>query len=314
MARARVSMMRAEEEKKGVVLALISAALWGAFPVVVNRGTRQIPPMEFAAVSALLAAAVSFIHMIAEGKFHELKKKEAYPSLLMVAVCVVIIPYSLFFTGSSKTSGINTSMLLLFEIIFTLMFTPLIGEKTTREKLAGSLGVFMGALLLLYNGSFRMKSFRLNEGDLLIIASTITYPIGNFYAKKALNLVSPPTVFFVRFSLGGLFLLLITVLSGERMGFFHGLAVHWRVILLTGIVFLSAGKIIWYEALKRLDISKAISLGTTFPLFSLLLLIGLFREPVSARQWAGIAIMLTGAFFSIKRQSVDPGLTGYAAK
>ncbi len=305
--------MHAEEEKKGVVLALISAALWGAFPVVVNRGTRQIPPMEFAAVSALLAAAVSFIYMIAGGKFHELKEKKAYPSLLMVAVCIVIIPYSLFFTGSSRTSGINTSMLLLFEIIFTLMFTPLIGEKTTRGKLAGSLGVFLGALLLLYNGSFRPKSFRLNEGDLLIIASTITYPVGNFYAKKALNLVSPPTVLFVRFSLGGLFLLLITVLSGARMGF-QGLAVHWPVILLTGIVFLSAGKIIWYEALGRLDISKAISLGMTFPLFSLLLLVGLFREPVSARQWVGIAIMLTGAFFSIKRLSADPKLTGYAAK
>ncbi len=299
--------MPIKQENKGVTLALISAALWGVFPVTVNRGAHSIPPLTFAAVSTLLAAAGSFSYALLKGKLHELGKKEAYASLLMITLCIVIIPYVLFFIGSSKTSGINSSLLLLSEIIFTMMFTPLIGEKTTAEKLVGASGVFVGAALILYNGNFQ-----LNTGDALIIASTATYPIGNFYAKKALNHVSPPIILFVRFFLGGLLMLPVAMLSETRLHPVNVIFANWPTLLLTGLILLGVGKILWYEALGRLDISKAISLSMTFPLFSLILLVGVFKEPVSRYQWIGIAVMMLGTFFSVRRSSVDPKLTRYA--
>src|ERR1700690_3188506 len=104
--------MSTKEENKGITLVLISAALWGIFPVTVNRGAHNIPPLIFAALSTLLAAIGSFIYMLLKGQLYELKKREAYASLLMITLFIVIIPYILFFVGSSKTSGINTSMLL----------------------------------------------------------------------------------------------------------------------------------------------------------------------------------------------------------
>ncbi len=298
-----------KQEIKGVILALLSAALWGIFPVIVNRGSRNIPPLTFAAISTLLAAAGSLIYMALKGKLHELKKKEAYASLLMITLCIVIIPYVLLFTGSSKTSGINTSLLLLSEIIFTLLFTPLIGEKTTIAKLIGAAGVFVGALLILYNGTFQ-----LNIGDIMVIASTATYPIGNFYAKKALYHVSSSTILFVRFFLGGLFMLPLALLAETRSSLSNIISIDWPVLLFTGLILLGVGKIIWYEALGRLDISKAISLSMTFPLFSMILLIGIFKEAVSHYQWIGAALMMVGVFFSIRRSSVDPTLTKYAPK
>jgi drug/metabolite transporter (DMT)-like permease len=298
--------MPVTRENKGVILALISAALWGVFPVMVNRGSRSIPPLIFAAISTLLAAAGSFIYAALKRKLPELRKKEAYASLLMITLCIVIIPYTLFFIGSSMTSGINTSLLLLSEIIFTLIFTPLIGEKTTIEKLAGAAGVFIGALMILYNGTFH-----LNIGDIMVIASTATYPIGNFYAKKALNRVSPSIILFVRFFLGGLFMLSVALLAERQSDMAAVISDDWPILLFTGLVLLGVGKIIWYEALNRLDISKAISLGMTFPLFSIILLVGIFKEPVSRYQWTGICIMMVGVFFSVRRLSTDPALTRY---
>jgi len=299
--------MPAKNENKGVLLALMSAALWGIFPVVVNRGARHIPPLTFAAISTLLAAAGAFIYTVLKHKLGELRNKEAYASLLMITLCIVIIPYVLFFIGSSKTSGINTSLLLLSEIIFTLLFTPLIGEKTTIEKLIGALGVFIGALMILYNGKFS-----LNIGDVLVAASTATYPIGNFYAKKALNQVSPSTILFVRFLLGGLFILLLSIILETQTSIVTVMRIDWPTVVVTGIVLLGVGKIIWYEALSRLDISKAISLGMTFPLFSVLILIGILKEDISRYQWIGMAIMMFGVYFTIRRASVDPGSTKYA--
>jgi drug/metabolite transporter (DMT)-like permease len=293
-------------ESKGVLLALSSAALWGIFPVMVNRGSHNIHPLKFAAISTLLAATGSFIYMALKGKLHELRTKEAHASLMMITLCIVIIPYILFFIGASKTSGINTSLLLLSEIIFTVIFTPLIGEKNSLEKLIGASGVFIGSLLILYK-----EKFQLNIGDIMVIASTATYPVGNFYAKKALNQVSPPTILFVRFFLGGLFILLLAMIVDTQSSVFNIILVNWRMLLLTGLILLGVGKIVWYEALRRLDISKAISLSMTFPLFSLILLMGIFKEDVSRHQWIGIAIMMLGVVFSIKRSSVDPRLTKY---
>jgi drug/metabolite transporter (DMT)-like permease len=294
------------QENIGVVLALMSAVLYGIFPVVVNRGSRHLSPLIFAAISTLLAAVGSLIYTALKGRLHELKKKDSYSSLLMVTVCIVIIPYTLFFIGSSKTSGINTSLLLLSEVLFTLLFTPLIGERTTVEKLAGATGVLIGSGLILYNGRFR-----LNAGDLMVIASTVTYPIGNFYAKKALARVSPSTILLVRFALGGLFILALALLVGPSTS--TAIFREWPVLLFTGLVVLGVGKIVWYEALGRLDISKANSLGSTFPLFSLIILIGVFKESVSRYQWIGIAVMMIGIIFSIRRRSIDPSLTRYSS-
>jgi drug/metabolite transporter (DMT)-like permease len=87
---------------------------------------------------------------------------------------------------------------------------------------------------------------------------------------------------------------------------------HWPAILITGGLLVGLAKIIWYEGFRRLDISKTISLGMTFPLFSLIFILLFTNEMISLYQWIGIMIMLIGVYFSIKRKSVEPTLTKYA--
>lgn len=297
-----------KEEHIGTILALLSALWWGAFPVLVNRGTQTIPPILFAGLSFLLASFVALCFVLVQGNINEFKRREAYGTLLMVTVCIVIVPYLLFFIGASKTSGVNSSLLLLSEIIFTALFTHFIGEKTSISKLVGMGGVFFGALLILY----REGAIQLNQGDALIILSTITFPIGNFYAKRAFHHVSPAVVLFIRFFLGGLFILLVSSIVESPFRISEVFSYDWRFILVNGLVLLGIGKIIYYEAFKRLDISKTISILTTFPLFSFIMLIGIFHEHITTLQWVGMVIMLIGAYFSISRSSVNPMETKYA--
>ncbi|MCD4760878.1 DMT family transporter [bacterium] len=297
------------KEKIGTLFILIHAVMWGIFPVLVNHGVKNIPPLTYAALTILLATIGAFFYALIQGKLSDLKNKNSYKSLLMITLCIVIIPYSLFFWGASLTSGVNTSVLLLSEIIFTLIFTHFIGEKTTGYKLMGAGGVFFGALFILYNGTLNF-----NIGDLIIIISTITYPIGNLYAKRVLNLVSPSIILFTRFLLGGLFILGLALLIEPQANIGQIINNHWLLIVFNGLVLLGIGKVIWYEGLKRIDISKAISLSSTFPLFSLIILLTIFKESISLYQGIGIIIMMLGVYFSVKRKSVDPQLTKYANK
>ncbi len=295
------------KEKTGVTLILIGTATYGLFPIFVKLGSSQTQPITFMALSTLLAAICSFFYLALRKEFGFLKNRQAWPLIIYVTIFVVIIPYTLFCLGAARTSNLNTSMLLLAEIVFTLIFTHFIGEKTTLLKIAGSGAIFIGALFLLYKGKIY-----LNIGDILVILSTITYPIGNFFAKKALNIITPSAILFSRFLLGGLFMLLIATILEPTAGIKSTLETSWTSIILVGLISLAAGKIFYYEALKRLDISKTISLGMTFPLFSLLVIVLFFKESINLYQGIGVAIMMLGVYLSVKRPSVDPSLTKYS--
>lgn len=296
------------KEKIGIALILIGTATYGLFPIFVKLGTTQTPPITLMALSTLLAALFSFFYLAVRREFNSLKNKQAWPLIIYVTIFVVIIPYALFSLGAARTSGLNTSMLLLAEIIFTLIFTHFIGEKTTVLKIAGSGAIFIGALFLLYQGEIK-----LNLGDILIILSTMTYPIGNFFAKKALNIVTPSTILFSRFLLGGLFMLILARMFEPTANIKSVVETSWLSIVSIGVITLAVGKIFYYEALKRLDISKTISLGMTFPLFSLLIIVLFFKETINLYQGIGIVIMMLGVYLSVKRPSVDQNLTKYRA-
>jgi drug/metabolite transporter (DMT)-like permease len=273
----------------------------------VNRGAQQIPALTFAAAALLVSAAGFFLYAVATGTLTQITRRAAWRPVAMVVLLVIVIPYSLFFLGASQTSGVNTSLLLLSELVFTVLFTPFFGEKTTTVKLLGAGGVLAGAVLIVSNGRPE-----LNLGDSLIILSTVCYPFGNLYTKRALNHLSPASLLFLRSSLGGLVILALALAFEPAGSLMHLTGRQWVLVVLTGLLVLGVAKVLWHEGLKRVDISKAVSIGSTSPAVSLLALVLVFHEPISAYQLAGAAIMAVGVYFSIRRRSADPALTRYA--
>ena len=300
-------MIKIKKETAGIIFVLLGAISAGLFVIVVNLTTRQIPPLFFASISTIIASGVALIYTALSGKMNELKVKKSYFPILMVTLFIVVIPYTLLFIGASKTSGINTSLLLLSEIIFTIIITPFFGEKTSLYKILGAGNIFFGAIFILYNGTMKI-----NAGDILIILSTITFPIGNLYAKRALNLVSPSIILFIRFLLGGLIIGCLSLIFEPISQIRQSLINFWPIILFNGIILLGMHKMFYYEALKRLDISKTISLGMTFPIYSLIILTIFLKEEINLFKWIGIIFMAVGIYFAIKRKSTNPKLTSYA--
>lgn len=299
--------MQKNSEKQGVIIAIISSMFWGIFLVLINSGVKSISPLFFAGSITLIAAFFTLIFCLLNGQLKELKQNGILVNLLGVTFFIAVIPYILLFIGSSFTSSINTSVLTLSEIIFTVIFTHFIGEKTTKIKLLGAGSIFIGAFIILFQGSSEIRL-----GDILIFFSTITYPFGNLYSKRALNKLSPAVITFIRSLFGGLFLLLLSFIFENKNQMLLIIHQHWLFLLLSGVIFMGIGKILAQETVKRLDISKAIALFMTFPLFSLAFVVFFQKEMITYYQWLGIIIMMVGVYFSIIRQSTDKTLTKYA--
>lgn len=300
-------LIQKNDERIGEMYALSSALLFAGFPIIIHYAAGKIPAIFYAATSTLASAILMGVILFLRKEWKQLKNKKAWFPLFMVTVTIVVIPSVLMYKGAGYTSGINTGILMMAEIFFTLLMTTLwLKEKLTVARFLGALGIVLGTLLILYNGAF---SF--NKGDWMIIAATVFYPIGNVYAKRALALVSPAGILFVRSLLGGMALLALSVwferadLTGGNYREF--LLRFWPIILLNGILLYGASKLIWYEGLKRLDIGKAIIIAMSYPAFSMILATVFLKEIPTPYQFSGLVIILFGLYsVSYNRSKLPP--------
>jgi hypothetical protein len=86
-----------------------------------------MPPILFAGTSTLTTSITLLIYLIYKKQLTQLKNKKIIFHSLGISI----------FTGNSKTSKINTTMLLQTEILFKfLIFGALSLEKITLKKMA----------------------------------------------------------------------------------------------------------------------------------------------------------------------------------
>ncbi|MBA4336399.1 hypothetical protein C0416_01310 [bacterium] len=283
------------QETIGELFIFSQVAIYGLYPVVINYSSKLMPPVLFAGLSILLASVFFFFAVVFQKNFKHIFRWEALKYILLVTLFIVVVPSIFIFTGTSMTSGVNTTILFQTEVIFTFLFVGIFSksEKITARRLIGAGIVLLGTATILYNGTFD-----LNLGDILIIIGVAFYPFGNMAAKKALKLVPPTVILFVRSVLGGLTLVCFSLIFENSSSLvLPSVRDYFPLILLNGIVIMFFSKILWYQGLKRIDLTKAVPIDMSFPAFSLLFLFLFVGEVPTLYQWAGLILTLVGVGF-----------------
>ncbi len=290
--------MNHKQEKTGEIFILSQVILFSIFPIIMSHTTKLMPPLLFAALTTLISSFFFFIHLVYTNKIKEIFNKKALKYCILVTLLIVVIPSILIFKGTKLTSGINTAIFLQMEILFALPICAiLIKEKITKIRLISNLIIALGAILVLYNGSLQ-----LNKGDLLIIAGTIIYPFGNIYAQKALKIISPSAALLFRSFLGGSILLLISLIFENSSHLIvPSIKEHFWAIVVSGILVMGLSKWLWYQGLKRLDVTKATALAMTYPAFSLIIAVIFTNEKATLYQVLGLAVMMFGIYLSTSK-------------
>lgn len=288
-----------KQERIGELFIFGEVITFATFPIIINYATRLMPPVFFAAISTLLAGLCLLPYLIFTKQIRAIFERKLIGFILGVALFIVIIPSIFIFTGTSKTSSINTTLLLQTELLFTFIICGLFfGEKITKQKILGGLAVVIGATIILYK-----KSFQFNIGDILIIAGTVFYPIGNIFAKKALKIATPSVILFMRSIIGGLFLLLISFYFEKfSMAPMDYAKENWKIILLNGAVVYLASKLLWYKGFRFIEISKAISISMAMPAISLVYAAAFLHEIPTIQQTGGFVVAMAGLILLTRRK------------
>jgi drug/metabolite transporter (DMT)-like permease len=138
----------------------------------------------------------------------------------------------------------------------------------------------------------------LNWGDILVLLTPLCYQISHFFSKKLLNKtdLSPLFIATGRTLYGGIFLFLLSQIAGIHE--WSILAKHnmLSLFIFYGIVVYALSYLTFYEAIKRINLSKASAIISVYPAVSILLAWFILREVPDVYQLAGFFIILLGIF------------------
>ncbi len=278
------------------MLALSFVVLGAFWPVGVNYGAKNIPPIQFLAFLMLGSALLFLAATLYYRQLGALLKTRWLASLTLYSL-LITLGYLTIVISTSFTTATDTTLLLQSEIIFAALIGYfLMGEALSSSKILGIVCVFMADFITLYRGGLE-----LNGPHLALFLAPLFYVFANRMSRRMQmeGLHWAPLLFYRHF-VGGIAVLILAA-------FLEGVTVpdpsNWLFLVLFGLVIYGLSKIIWQLCQVRLDLSKATALGLTHPVFSFILARIFLGEVPTIYQIWGIVFSLVGIVFLLRAPS-----------
>ncbi len=196
--------MNSEILKKPVFyLAIIAAhAIWGGNYVFAKITLEEIPVMSLGFLRYGLASLLIIPFLLSlEGKDKKIRI-DHLPKLVFGALLIACINIAFFYMGLKRTTAIDASVLeLSIPVISVIAGWWFLKEKIYSANLVGIIISLLGALSvigipLLFFGNFSSKQL---SGNLLILASSVSFVIGSMIFKSMLKTYKPVVLTAVTF-------------------------------------------------------------------------------------------------------------------
>lgn len=290
--------MKFIREKNGYYYIVLEILFWSWFPLVTTLTVREIPPVFSSGASALISGIFFFFYVKTTSSFPSAISRAGVTSLLANTFITGVGMYLLIFYAARSTQPGNINLLLMLQILFSIfMFRKFRAESLSREEIAGSLLMMLGAIFVLMPEELKFAS-----GDFLLIVAAFLAPIGNYFAKQARIELSAQFIMLVRSFLAGCIMLILSLLIEGRPPA-PALSLPWMMITINGVFLIGLSKVFWIEALHRMPIAKVASFTTITPFFSLLwIYFFLGTEPRWQQIIGGIPLLL-GTMLVVKNKA-----------
>ena len=293
--------MKKEISKNEILgtLLILSTAIISGFSIIANKFfVVTIDPLLFTALRAFFIGIIFLgISLYVQKATRQKKfKQTSWKSLLLIGIIGGGFAFWLFFAGLKMTLGGRAAFLHktlpIYALILAFIFLK---EKITKQQLI-AMGIMLFGLVLM---QIQNISAEIRAGDFLVLAATVLWAAENVISKKAmLNKESNWVVTFSRMFFGSLVLFSIIFLTGKTSLLLALTAQQLTYIAVSGF-FLFMYVLTWYWGLKYINLSKASTILLLAPVISLFFGVLWLKEPVSAMQLTGSALILFGAYLIV---------------
>ena len=281
---------------------LLLCCIWGSTWLFIKLGLHDLPPLTFAGIRFVIAAAILFIFIAVRRVPLPRGKRD----LLLLAVTGVLsfsLNYGLVFWGeqyiSSGLAALLQSTLPAFGLIIAHYYLP--GERMTLPRILGVLlGVF--GVGVIFSNQLQVAGPRALWGSAALVLSAFCAAYANVLVKRyGLNL-QPSVLAAGQMVFGLIPLLLIGIpLEGNPLKF------HWSLIAVISLLYLAiVGTVIafllYYWLMHNMDVTKTMLIALVTPVTAVILGMIVLKEEMHWRTLIGGAMIISGIGLIVVRR------------
>ncbi len=276
--------------------AWICWALVGLSPIMGKYAAGLISPAVLVLLGTLLGVVYFTPWVTKHRKWGELFRRSTCGRFLFIGTFGTALPFTVFLIALHYTTPGNAAILQQSELIYSLIFAAIfLKEYPGKGQLGGSALVILGVLIILLKEQYTPRWM----GDLLIVGSTWMLQAGSTVAKKLPKELDYHVIGMARnlFALPALLVILGGMYLWHQPFTFTPTPTAWVVLGYTGILKYGLAMVVWYKAIRTLDLGKVTAIYLSYPVLSLLLSAALGLDTITPHQVIGLVITCAGVYW-----------------
>ncbi|MFO1430326.1 MAG: DMT family transporter [Candidatus Competibacteraceae bacterium] len=284
------------ETRRGILLALLAAALFGAGTPVAKSLLAEVGPTTLAGLlylgTGIGLAAFSALRILFGFRRREAPLRlQDWPWLAGAVLTGGIVGPILLMVGLTTTPAANASLLLNLESLFTWLLAWIVFRESVNLRVGvGALVILSGGLVLSWQG--RVEAF--NPGALAIAGACLAWGIDNNLTRK-LAAADPVILVMIKGTVAGPCNLLIAATLGESMPTLAPAILGGAV----GMVGYGLSLICFVLALRSLGTARTGAYFATAPFLGAVLAVTVFGEAPSLQLAGAGVLMLVGVLLHL---------------
>ena len=283
--------------KKGILLAILAAALYAISTPISKILLAEIPPTLLAAflyLGAGIGMSVIGIARKTNGKVSEEEKLERsdLPYVLAMIILDIAAPI-LLLLGLSTATPENVSLLNNFEIVATALIALLFFGEKISKRLGLAIGLITLASFILSFES--IEAFEFSFGSLLVIAAACCWGLENNCTRK-LSSKDPLQIVIVKGLCSGVGSLIIGLAIGEKI------ENYWYVVAAIVLGFVAYGLSIftYVYAQRMIGAARTSAYYAIAPFIGSTISLLLFPKIPEITFFAAVLVMGVGSYLASK--------------
>jgi drug/metabolite transporter (DMT)-like permease len=280
------------------IAALTAVVIWGVSFVASKTALRDISPATLLFTRFGIGTLVLTVMVHWRGS-PVLPPRDTWQTLAWMGFVGIFAHHMLQATGLTLTTAVHTGWLIgVIPIWSAVLSAVLLKERFGGMKVAGLIGGFAGAVLVVTKGNFGSDLLLLGatRGDFLILLSTVTWAVYSVLGHDVLKRLGPTRATAGAMLFGWLMLTPLFLWQEGWREWSHLRLMGWVAMLFLGVGCSAVGYLFWYGALEGIEVSRVAAFLYIEPLVTLVAAVVLLNEPVDATTIIGGVVVLVSVF------------------
>ncbi len=282
----------------------LASCAWAAAFVAGKIALREMSP-NVTAIWRYVLATLVLLPWAAAQRPRWATVRELLVPLAVMILCGGVLYQTVFLLALQHTTATNTSLLIALNPIFTLLMSPLIGERIDISRWPGVLVALAGAAVVITHGNWQQAvafaHFSLSIGDWLALFAALLWAGVNVAAQRVVHRVPAAFTNVLVYGVGALSLGLLAIPEHPIPQL---LGASWAA--LGGVAVMGIGSSAlagqWFLfGLRTVGIHRAVVFIYLVPVLTALFSVAFLGESFHVSQVIGGSAVLTGVYWANRK-------------